>query len=390
MVQIISQNDQYKASCHNLAQNQNTGKVSLAMANKGAWHGLGTVVSDVMTSTEALELGGLANWKLDKLPQFIITAQGQYVDTGCYSIVRGDTGQVLTKGTSVGERYTIVPNEELFDFLDNVLESIGARYETVGALGDGEKVWLLARYGAGDFTIGRSGQSVDRTESYMLLSSTHDGSGAIQVFPTNTRVVCQNTLRAAHRNAAGNEQRYSMRHTQNVSRNIAEATRVLGLASQTFAEFAVQAEAMSKKMVAPMPLFDSFIDETTSGLCIADVVVSAASLRDGSILRAIDMTENRDLRVSYEKQFSTARDKREKLYNELMTRYESETCQTGAPGSLWAGFNAITEAIDHGTILRYQGDTRRRAESRFESLVYGKGDAWKQLALQSALAMLAV
>jgi len=291
-----------------------------------------------------------------------------------------------TKGTSVGERYTIVPNEELFDFLDNVLTSIGARYETVGALGDGEKVWLLARYGAGDFTIGRT----DKTESYMLLSSSHDGSGSIRVFPTNVRVVCANTLRAATHAANGREVQYSMRHTQNVSQNILEATRVLGLATQTFAKYAENAQALSCKMIAPQPLFDSFIDETTSDLCIANVVVSAASLRDGSILRTIDSESNRDLRVGYERQLDVATKKRTKLFNELMTRYESETCQTGAPGSLWAGYNAITEAIDHGSIMRYQGTDRQRAENRFESLVYGKGDAWKQLALQTALSFLAL
>jgi hypothetical protein len=181
-----------------------------------------------------------------------------------------------------------------------------------------------------------------------------------------------------------------MRHTQNVQANIATATKVLGLATRTFAEFALQAEAMSRVPHAahlPGGLFDQFIDETTSELVIAGQIVSSVSLRDGSIMRAIDAEKNRDLRVNWERQRDRAESNRAKLFDELMSRYESDRCQLSAPGTLWAGFNAITEMIDHGQILRYNGSELSRKESRFQSLVYGKGDGWKQIALQVAMGL---
>src|SRR5690606_26120621 len=89
----------------------------------------------------------------------------------------------------VSHAYEPLQNTQAFDFFDSIVDRKEAFFETAGALGQGERVWVLAKL-PDVIEIVRG----DDCCRYLLLSNTHTGQGSVIVKFTSVRVVCQNTL----------------------------------------------------------------------------------------------------------------------------------------------------------------------------------------------------
>ena len=89
----------------------------------------------------------------------------------------------------VSNRYVPLQNIEAFSFFEPFIHNGWAQFHTAGALGNGERVWVLAKLD-GQIVIGKD----DAIDRYLLLSNKHDGTGAVSIRFTPIRVVCQNTL----------------------------------------------------------------------------------------------------------------------------------------------------------------------------------------------------
>ena len=92
----------------------------------------------------------------------------------------------------VTDRYKPLQNSEAFEFFDPIVDQETAFFETAGALGDGARVWVMAKMPQ-VMEIVRG----DECQKYLLLSNTHTGQGSVVVKFTARRVVCQNTLMLA-------------------------------------------------------------------------------------------------------------------------------------------------------------------------------------------------
>tara|TARA_B100001996_G_scaffold341809_1_gene296063 strand:- start:193 stop:1155 length:963 start_codon:yes stop_codon:yes gene_type:complete len=188
-------------------------------ARKSAWHGLGTVTSDALTSSQAIETAGL-NWTVSTR-KLITSADNMNLEDGYldvpdyYATVRDSDNSVLGV---VGSRYTPIQNLECFDFLDTVVDDSEAKYETAGSLYDGKVVWLL-------LNLNKSVQvDEDITHNYLLLTNSHDGSSSLKGLTTPIRVVCANTLRLAIRQQVNG---FSFRHTSSLQGKVAQARATL-------------------------------------------------------------------------------------------------------------------------------------------------------------------
>lgn len=217
---------------HNINYNDKTGKHSFFSIQEKAWHGLGQIVKDYPTSAEAIKHAGL-DYTVEKRKLFTFDNENQNGNPEAdiiipevevpnfFATIRTDTEQVLGV---VGKDYQIVQNVDAFNFFDAIVGGDGIQYETAGALGKGERIFITAKL-PGYIKVGND----DMTEKYLFLTTSHDGFGSITAAFTPVRIVCNNTLNAALKNCTGS---IKIRHTANSKDRLAEAHRVMGISNK--------------------------------------------------------------------------------------------------------------------------------------------------------------
>jgi phage/plasmid-like protein (TIGR03299 family) len=220
------------------------GETAFASFRQPAWHGLGEVFTEEVSTAEMLKKAKLNNWDV-RLED--IEIPNQFSSDKNYSFVVRDNPFTLGNKDVlgvVGERYVPLQNEDLFDFADNLLDN-GGRWETAGSIKGGRVVFgalALER----ETVLDPNGVS-DKINTYLLVNTSHDGSIAIQASITPVRVVCANTLNLAlgNRGRGGSvKQSFKIRHTQTAQGKVAVAREALGLANAYMDEFDKMASAM--------------------------------------------------------------------------------------------------------------------------------------------------
>lgn len=186
---------------------------TMAYVGEVPWHGLGRSIEDFMTSAEALEAAEL-NWTVNR-KRLLVEGDSQIIPN-LFANVRDRDNSVLGV---VSDRYKLVQNKDAFAFTDALVGDSTAKYETAGSLDHGRRVWMLLRMP--EFTV-----LDDKINSYLVVTNTHTGMGALKAALTPTRVVCQNTLNLA---LGGARRSWSVRHTGNIESKLEEAQRALHL-----------------------------------------------------------------------------------------------------------------------------------------------------------------
>lgn len=226
---------------HNINRNIITGQDAFFSVKQKAWHSLGNVVQEYPTSEKAIILSG-QDFEVIKCP--IQTAptdpniMGQHIPHH-FATIRTDTNQVLGV---VGKRYEIIQNRDAFTFFDSIVgDSSGIMYETAGALGNGERIFITAKL-PGFIKVDRK----DLIEQYLFLTTSHDGSGAIQAAFTPIRIVCNNTLTAALKNCTN---MVTIRHTSSAREQLAQAHKIMGISYQLAAQLEPIFQTMAKTYI---------------------------------------------------------------------------------------------------------------------------------------------
>jgi len=217
---------------HNINFNEKTGKHSFFSVKEKAWHGLGQIVESYPTSAEAIKFAGL-DYSVEKRPLFTYDSENYRANKETdiiipeikvpdfYATIRTDNEQILGV---VGREYEVIQNRDAFSFFDAIVgDKEGILYETAGALGKGEKIFITAKL-PGYIRVG----SDDLIEKYLFLTTSHDGYGSITAAFTPVRIVCNNTLNAALSNMSNC---IKIRHTQSAQDKLKEAHKVMGISN---------------------------------------------------------------------------------------------------------------------------------------------------------------
>jgi len=285
---------------HNL--NEKNGKTSFA-STQTAWHGLGQIVEGAMTSKQAIELAGL-DYEVAKVPVLMDGSNGfNTVIPDKFVTLRKDTNEIFG---IVGNRYEIVQNRDAFGFFDSIVGGELAMFETAGAIGKGEKIFITAKMPS----FIRIAGTDDITEVYVLLTSTHDGTGAVIAAITPIRVVCQNTLNAALKDTIN---KVSLRHTSSVVKALEDAHKLIGISHAYTEELNECFNFLATKKVT-----DSQVKALIENLFLGDAKAGEE-----------DSTRIKNIR------------------EEVLKSYMSGVGQGKILGTAWGVYNGITHYLDH-------------------------------------------
>lgn len=304
--------------------------INTYVGRQAAWHKLGMVTDRYLTSEELLLHAGL-----DYTPE---KRQLEWagVPVEAWGVFRPDNDAFLGP---VGKDYTIVNHAEGFKMTDSLIASRdGAHYETAGCLGKGEVVWGLADLNM-SFEVGKSG---DKSESYLLFTTSYDGSHAHQYRITSTRVVCQNTLNVAL--SAKSASQFRVKHTKNAQARINDAHAALESIGADVQTVADKLNYLSTRRITKEGLVD-----------IMDRLFPA---------QKDDKGEKRDT------------PKRNQILADVLERFEYNDGNQFPEfrGTAYNLLNGVTEYADHFRSTR--------GTDRVESAMFGSGDKLKTQAME--------
>lgn len=339
---------------HNLStftDHSGTERHCMMSYRESPWHKLGQTINVPVGSSEALSLGGL-DWTVAKKSLWTsdLDAVPKHV-----AAMRSDTHAVLGV---VGNDWEPLQNREMFTFLDSLAQTSNhIIYETCGALGQGETVWVLAHLP--DLTI-RIGE--DTSKAYMLIFNGHAGNRLLTVAPTTIRVVCQNTLRMASAQIQGNRHRpkleagFRIRHTKGMKAALADV-----------------ADAYANTRAAHQATKDAY------------EFLAKVPITEGMITTVLERSFRYDLAPSEADRAKSIKEARDQKLREILA---SPTCQvSGTADSAFALLNAVTEYVDHLRPTRTREGQATNTQ-RFTSAHWGSGAQVKQAAWETIMDLL--
>lgn len=302
------------------------------------WHGLGTILpDDRLPMRDYIAASGL-NWRAKKVP---LLAQDNGEVSSHSIVTRESDGKRLGV---VGPTYEILQNEDAFAQFQPMVDAGLVKLETAGSLAGGRKVWILGRIvNNGELDV-VSGDTIRR---YVMLSNGHDGTLACRFGFTDVRVVCANTMAAAH--GSEGSQLIRFRHSASIVQNLEKLREIMDISRAQFVATTEQFRQLARHDV------------------------NAEDLRKYvKTVLGHEHTEDKDLPTQTENKIEVITS---------LFEYGRGNDLPGVKGTVWAAYNAVTEYLTHAA--------GSDADKRYHSLWFGQGAQRNQLALDLALKLAA-
>lgn len=146
--------------------------------------------------------------------------------SGHQAIVRDDTWGLLATTTDTFKLIYHSQMGELLEAYSEAWRKAGAevKFETAGSVRGGAMVWALVWLDEPYYAPGDSSP----TYPFATLLNAHDGSAACKLLPTQVRVVCWNTWKAAEAEGERTGNQVVLRHAGNVDQRVEDAKASLG------------------------------------------------------------------------------------------------------------------------------------------------------------------
>lgn len=229
-----------------------------------------------------------------------------------------------------GSRYTIVQNGEAFAVADD-LRHLGAQIVGAADFRGGGSSLLAVKMPQGVTVTTPSGK--DYTDLNLVIRNAHDGSASVTFALTPIRLACTNALPVA---VSGAAQAWKIRHTPTAQARVSEAHAAILAA----AGYAAELQGIAQRM-ADTRMVDAEFDKIVASMWHADP--------DDESRKA---------------------EQRRQTQEEVRALYATSETLAGVRGTMWGGFNALTEYMDHYRPVK--GNTpEAQAVSRAEGSLEG-------------------
>lgn len=288
------------------------------------WHKFGVKLDHPLTAREALQTAGL-DYAVVKKPLGLKTG----LQSESYATVRADTGDILGV---VSENYEPVQNVDAFTFFDSLVAGNEAIYETAGAFGHGELIWILARL-PGHINV----HGNDIVNKYLLLTNSHDGSSNVRAKLMPIRIICNNTLTSTLQGTGD----IPFHDAPDTVRDIERAMNILRCSHSLFEEL------------------DGVFN-----------VMAARKITDEQLREYVQA-----LVPDHKETQNTARN--EKIRASVIKLHECGRGAYLARGTVWGAFNSVAEYTDH--IMSDEDSS-----ARLDSIWFGRGEQLKAKAFRFA------
>lgn len=240
----------------------------------------------------------------------------------------------------VGPNYTIIQDHEVINWFKPWVESGLATIETGGAIFNGSRFWVLARLNQDPMEVVKG----DPIEQYVLAFNGHDGKVSFKAFPTDVRVVCNNTVNMALKSKLSNK--YKARHNRLVHEKVESLREDIEVMHLAFLNTIDKFKTLAKTNVKSEDELKTYFQQVLQEKVDPDKEVRADGKRPLHVLMRL-----------FE----------EGVGNDM----------PGVKGTYWAAYNAVSEAVTH---LR-----ARNSDTRLDNMIMGTSQQMLSLALDLGL-----
>ena len=330
-----------------------TGAAGFAYIDAPAWHGLGRNILAEMRAAQPEDRIALARSmaQLDYTVEArdIYLADGRKLDTH-KATVRVDGPGLETPLSVVGAGYQTIQNAEATELLEVLAREWGAVPATAGALGNGERAFMLMRLA--DAKV--SPLPGDDVNGYGLLSWSHDGQTGVLLMPTMVRVVCANTLALAMGKARGKAW-IKVKHTASAGARLDQASKLMSEIMTAMQANGDTFASMARKRIGVSQVREyvaRVIPNTSASTTIAPIIEARRATVEALV------------------------------YGGRGAGIANQGIGAGDGATVWAAYNAISEYFDHVRPAEAKSDAGRA--NAYESAIFGGNAEIKASALTIA------
>lgn len=242
----------------------------------------------------------------------------------------------------VGTRYTPIQNRDAFQVAEDlVAPKYGAKIVGMADFRHGGASLMVVDLQR-PITVTRGGVE-DTMDLNLLVKNSHDGSSALTFALLAERIACTNALPAA---IAGAQRSWKISHTPNAQERVSLAVKAIHEAVGYQEKF----QAVAQKML-DTDMVDAEFAKIVANLWKVDPEAT------GKVA-----------------------DRKRETQAEVIRLYKESPTLEGIRGTRWAGYNALTEYLDHFRPVKGQEDVARAEGALDGPNVRVKANLWKMLA----------